>query len=420
MKIFNNKAFGINSLLPVLAYSCFIIFIGFSAVRHGLSHYYADTAYRSGSESEAAAAVRYMPENPNAQKTLGEVLLRNKDYSGAAVAFENAIALSRNDFLLSLRLGYSRTLQKDYLASETAFQRALELAPNYSQPNYYMGMMLLEAGRSEEAFHYLSKAAERDPDLYPQMLHRARVSFPNDPLAIENAFNPTSRETKKLIARYLIKHNFMTDGVRSFLVSDELTSGEKNEFIQYLLHKEIFETAREVWLSRLKPNEYDVNKLIFDGGFETITENDASGLGWQINQRTTATAVARDQRTFHSGSSSLNIKFAGSVEVGKNIVSQLVFVQPGRKYNLRVFSNSPELISAGPPAITVSDGITNELLGKSAEFRSTAGNWVEYKFEFVAKATPVVRIGVQRIGCNETPCPIFGALFLDDFRLAKI
>jgi tetratricopeptide (TPR) repeat protein len=420
MKTLNNRDLSISSFVSVFVYTCFIVFIGYSAAWQGLSHYYSNIAFRSGSETDAAAAVSYLPENPNAHKTLGEVFLRNKDYSGAEAAFESAIAFSQNDFLLWLRLGYSRSLLKEFDAAETAYQRALELAPNYSQPNYYMGMMLLETGRNEDAFRYLSKAAERDPDLYPQMLHRARVSFPDDPLAIESSFNPNSNHAKKLLSRYLIKHNFMTDNVRLFLVSDELTDGEKNEFVQYLLHKENFQIAREVWLSRLKPEKFDANELIFDSSFEAITESDPSGLGWQINQKMTATAVARDQKTFHSGSSALKVKFAGNVEIGKYIVSQLAYVQPGRKYRLRVFLFSPELVSAGLPSIAVSDGITNEMLGRSAEFHATADKWVEYKCEFVAKKAPVVRINLQRINCNTSPCPIFGELFLDDFRLIEI
>ncbi|MGB7208359.1 MAG: tetratricopeptide repeat protein [Pyrinomonadaceae bacterium] len=420
MKTLNNRDLSISSFVSVFVYTCFIVFIGYSVAWQGLSHYFSNIAFRSGSETNAAAAVSYLPENPNAHKTLGEVFLRNKDYSGAEAAFESAIAFSQNDFLLWLRLGYSRSLLKEFGAAETAYQRALELAPNYSQPNYYMGIMLLETGRNEDAFRYLSKAADRDPELYPQMLHRARISFPDDPLAIESAFHPTSRETKKLVARYLIKHNFMTENAKSFLVSEELSNDEKNEFIQYLLHKENFQVAREVWLSRLKSQELGLNDLIFDGSFEAITESDPSGLGWQINQKMTATAVARDQKTFHSGSSSLKVKFAGNVEIGKDIVSQLAYVQPDRKYSLRVFLLSPDLVSAGLPAMAVSDGITNEMLGKSEEFHATAGKWVEYKCEFVAKEAPIVRINLQRIHCNTSPCPIFGELFLDDFRLVEI
>ncbi len=419
MRIFNNRDVSISGFLSAFLYACFIVFIGYSAARQGLSHYYADIALRYGSEADAAAAVLHLPENPYAHKTIGEVLLRNKDYAAAVTAFERAIGFNQNDFLLWLRLGYSHSQLKEFDSGETAYQKALELAPHYSQPNYDLGIMLLETGRKEEAFRYLSKAAERDLELYPQLLNWARVSFPDDPVTIEKAVNPTSPETKKLFAQYLITHKFMTENVISFLVSDELSDGEKSEFVRYLLDKENFHVAREVWLSRLKPEKFDVNEPIFDGGFEAITENDPSGLGWQINQEMTATAVVRDQKTFRSASNALKVKFAGNVEIGKDILSQLAYVVPRRKYSLRVFLLSTDLVSAGLPAIAVSDGSTNELLGRSTEFQTTAGKWVEYKCEFVTRKVPVVRISLQRIKCDTTPCPIFGDLFLDDFSLTE-
>lgn len=420
MRIFNDRDLSIRGFVAAVIYGCLVVLIGYSALKQGLSNYYANVAFGSGSEADAALAVSYMPENPHAHKTRGEVFLRNKNYPAAAAAYEQAAALSPNDFLLWLRLGYSRSLLYEFNASEAAYRKALKLAPNYSQPNYYMGMMLLKTGRTDDAFQYLSKAAERDPELYPQMLHQARIYFRDDPFAIEKGIHPTSRDTKKLVAQYFIKHNFMTENVRSFLTSGDLSDGEKNEFVQYLLHKENFQVAREVWLSKLKLEKFDPSESVFDGGFEAITENDPSGLGWQINQTMAATAVARDQETFHSGSSALKVKFAGNVEIGKDIISQLAYVQPRRRYSLRVFMRSIEMVSASVPSIVLRDGVTNELLGRSEEFRSTNGTWVEYKCEFVTKDAPVVRISLQRIECDSNPCPIFGELFLDDFVLLAL
>lgn len=420
MRILNGKTLPIHGFLITTLYTCFLIFIGYSAARQGLSSYFADAALRSGSEADAAVAIRFLPDNPYAHQTRAEIFLRKNDYALAAAAYEEAIRHSPNDFLLWLRLGYSRSLIKDFDASETAFQKALELAPNYIQPHYYMGQMLLEAGRTDEAFRHLSKAAARDHELYPQLLRQAQLSFSNDPCAIERSLQPTSNDAKKAVALYFIENNLMTDNIRSFLAGSALSDGEKNDFVQYLLHKGNFEVAREVWLSRLQPEKPDSSGPIFDGGFEAITQTDPSGLGWQINQEMTATAVTRDRETFRSGTSALKVRFAGNVETGKDILSQFVYVQPRRKYKLRVFIRSKELISAGPPAIVSHDGITSELLGRSDQFGSTSDEWVEYQFEFAAKDAPVVRISIQRIECNSSPCPIFGELYLDDFELIPL
>lgn len=420
MRIINNKYRAIGYGFASAFYVCLVIFIGYSAARQGLSSYYSDDALGSGSETDAAAAVSYLPKDPHAHKTRGEILLRNKDHASAADAYEQALALKPNDFLLWLRLGHSRSLLSDFDAATVAYRRALDLAPNYSQTNYDMGMMLLEIGQTDEAFRYLSKAAERDPELYPQVLDLTRISFHNDPSAIEKALDPATREAKMMTASFFVEHDLMTESVRSFLTGEELSESEKNEFVQYLLEKRNFQIAREVWLSKSELGKFDLNEPIFDGGFERITESDRSGFGWQINQNLTATAVTRDQETFYSGSSSLKVKFAGNVELGQDIVSQLAYVQPWRKYSLRVFTRSSELVSAGLPAIAVYDGVSKEMLGRSDELKANDDRWVQHKCEFVTRYGPVVRISLQRIKCETSPCPIFGELFLDDFRLSEL
>ena len=44
----------------------------------------------------------------------------------------------------------------------------------------------------------------------------------------------------------------MTDEAKAFLLGDELTPAEKDEFVKYLIHKENFALAREVWASKIK------------------------------------------------------------------------------------------------------------------------------------------------------------------------
>ena len=419
MNFFKTRVFLDRNYFAALVYGGFLLYIGVAAARQGLSHYYADDAFRTGSNVGAVSAIYFQPENPDAYKVQGMLFLRNKDYNSAAESFEKAISLRKNDFLLWLRLGYSRFKSGDINAARTAYREGLTLAPKYSQPNYYMGIMLFENGQYEQAFRFLSKAAEYDPELYPEILHRARITFPDDPLAIERSVQPESIEAKKIVARYLIEHDFMTDNLRAFLIADELSEQEKNEFIESLIEKQNFDVARQVWLSQVNAGNARGNELIFDGGFEKITESDASGFGWRIDQRTSAISVALDSSEFHSGSRGVLIKFAGNVELGRKLISQLTYLQPNRKYQLKFFSRSMELISAGLPSIVITDGISNETLGRSAAFESTDGKWVEAKVDFVTREAAVAVISLQRSNCNTSPCPIFGQLSLDDFSITE-
>jgi tetratricopeptide (TPR) repeat protein len=419
MNFFKSRVFSGGNYYAALLYVGFVLFLGVYAARQGLSYYYSDEAFRTGSNIDAESAIYYQPENPDAHKVHGMLFLRNKDYDSAAEAFEKAIDLRKNDFLLWLRLGYSRFKSGDINAARTAYQKGLSLAPRYSQPNYYMGMMLLENGQYERAFPFLSKAAAYDPELYPEILHLARITFPDNPQAIERSVQPESAKARKIVARYLIKHDFMTDNLKSLLVADELSESEKNEFIGSLIEKHNFEVAREVWLSKQKNENASSNELMFDGGFEQIAESDPNGFGWQIDQKASAISVAIDSSQFHAGSRAVLIKFAGNVELGRKLVSQLVYLQPNRKYQLRFFYRSAELISAGLPSLVITDGISNETFSRSAAFESTDGKWVLAKVDFVTKEAPVAFISLQRSSCNTSPCPIFGELSFDDFSISE-
>jgi tetratricopeptide (TPR) repeat protein len=415
MSINYRTSSGPRHYLTAFLYFCLIFLLGAYAVKQSLSFYYLESAYISGSDSDATFAVDSQPDNPRAHEIRGLLFLRNGDRNSATRAFESALALRPNSFLLWLRLGYAQYKSANIREAEEAYRRALLLAPNYSQTNLYMGKMLLETGRSDQAFPFLSKAAEYDNDLYPQVLHFARLAYSDDPLAIENAVWPASASGRLIVARYFLRHSFLTPNLRAYFTGGELSGAEKDEVVRSLIGNGNFRDARSVWLSKTAAPDTP----IFDGGFEQITQSDESGLGWQVNQRVSASSVARDQHAVHSGLSALKIKFTGGVQVTTPIVSQLAYVEPHRKYQLKLFVRVPEMISAGLPAIVVSGPASDEVLGRSSLINATGGDWMEMKVDFVSGDSPVANISLQRTACAADPCPIFGELSLDDFSLTE-
>ena len=239
----------------------------------------------TGAGTEAEQAIRFEAESPDAYKTQGILYLRNSDYVAATAAFEMAISLRGNDFILWLRLGYSRLHTGDVDGANAAYQTGLSLAPKYSQPNYYMGKMLFDTGQIVPGFQFLSKAAKYDHTLYPVILHLARITFPNDPDSIQHVMDPTSIEEKKIVALYLINHDLMADSLKKFIISNELTEDDLNEFFDLLISKQHFSTAREIWQSKLTNTGGIATGRIFEGGFEHLGENESNSFGWQIDQK---------------------------------------------------------------------------------------------------------------------------------------
>ena len=406
-----------KTYLTALLYFVFLIFIGISAAIQGVSNYYADLVLSTGSMTGADTAVSFQPSNPNAYKARGLIYFRNRDFTSAANDFEHAIALRDSDYDLWLLLGLARSELGDKLAARECYERAILLAPRYSQPNFDMGMLLLNESQPERAFEFLRTAAEYDPEIYPSILDIARNAFPDNAEAIEHSIQPRSIDAKMITARYFIKHGLMTENVRAFLVSDELTEAERNELIGPLIGKENFRLAREVWLKGRNIESNGTDDPIFDGGFEKLTQSDPGGFGWQIDQKTAGLSVSLDEKDVHGGNRSLRMKFNGNVEVGRALISQLVVLEPFEKYELHFHTRSTELITAGLPVILIKDQITSEVLGRSAPFQPSKGQWIEVRTTFATKSSSAVSIVLLRPGCNVNPCPIFGDLGLDDLSV---
>lgn len=408
----------LKSAAQAVVYAGFLLFLLFTSYHEGLSNYYSALAFDSGSADDVGKAISYSPTSTIAHRTAAEVAMRNKDYSLAAAEFERAAELSKQDYVLWLGIGYARQQMGEFGIAETAYNRAIELAPNYSRPRHYLGMLMLDIGRDEEAFEDLSRAAELDPDLEPVIQRLARKKF-DDAEMIEAAMRPVSPEAKRSLARYLIKYHYMTDSVREYLMSGELSPVQKNEFVRYLLHKQEFQIAHDVWRSRQGQDPAQTNLPIFDGGFELISESDPSGLGWQIDQKMSAIAVARDRDNVHSGVNAINVRFAGNVEIGRPILSQYVYVEPGRKYTLSFFVMAGDVVSAGLPAIVISDPVSGETLGSSEPLSGTGGKWEQRSITFTPSESSVVLFSLQRPSCSASPCPIFGDLSLDDISITE-
>lgn len=415
-----------RKLIPyavTIIYLVGVLLIAFTAARIGLSYYYGVNQRGVISDRDLARAIYFDPSNPEVYKNQAVRALANGDYSAAAAKLQHATELCPNDYLLWLNVGRVLTKSGDLDGARNAYQTAIALAPNYAQPNRYMGLMLLNGRTRDEAFIYLRKAAERDTSLYPEILQVATEQFPDDPVAIEQAVRPQTLEARKLVARFILEHDLISDSVRSLITSEELTDAEKDPFIQILISRDKVQLAHETWLTKkgiaASPKPSDAAP-VFDGGFEVIISSDTSGFGWQINSDLSNTAISVDSKMFHTGARSLSIKFAGHVEPGAYMISQMVFVKPFQHYRLSFFVSSADLVSGGLPVMVVEAGKPMSRLATSPVIKATNGNWVEMTLDFKAQAESIVRFGLQRANCDTSPCPIFGSLSLDDFSIREV
>ncbi|HEX5884513.1 MAG TPA: carbohydrate binding domain-containing protein, partial [Pyrinomonadaceae bacterium] len=194
---------------------------------------------------------------------------------------------------------------------------------------------------------------------------------------------------------------------------------ERLALLHFLTQRKAFRAAFEVW-NRLNPVKVD-GPTVFNAGFEEpILLNDAAFGGWTLSPEQTKNKLAIDVSEKSAGTRSLQISFGGEWNPGTSLLSQAVIVEPGKTYRMLFSVMTRDLMTGGPPLLTVNDAVNNQLLGKSENFPSGTSPWLKLKFEFTTLATSEAAvIRLQRNNCDSSPCPIFGALWLDEISIER-
>jgi tetratricopeptide (TPR) repeat protein len=97
-------------------------------------------------------------------QTLYSGLPQDEMLARAQPATDRALALDGRLAEAYTSLGFIEIFRSDYEASEAAFQRALELNPNYARTYHWYAALLCDPlGRHAEALELFKKAAELDP-----------------------------------------------------------------------------------------------------------------------------------------------------------------------------------------------------------------------------------------------------------------
>ncbi len=414
-----SKKLSIKRFFILAAYAVFIVIVCFFAVKTGLSDHYTNLAFHSGRIDDADRAVTYNSANSKAYIAKSVILRGENRLEEAAAALEESVRFGPGDYHSWMSLGEVRKSRGELAAAEEAFRRAVSLAPNYSLPNYELGLTLLAQRRLDEAFQYLRIAAHGDRAIYPDIIKIAATTFSNDPQMIEAAIGFDTPYARKSVAEFFIENSTMTDSTAAFLTGSSLNRGEKFVFIEKLIAARNFALAREVWLSNRSEPGFAADETLFDGGFENLTDANQGPFGWQVEDDLPFVTFAISETDVFSGKKALSVRFNGNVELDTKLVSQLAIVSPNTEFQLRFAYKSREAVSAGLPEIIIKGAASNEVLGRSGELRSTGENWAEVKVDLRTNNEQAVYISFQRDRCGQSPCPIFGHFVFDNFSFDK-
>lgn len=420
------NSFSINerTLRTVIALAALLLCLCclWAAARAGLARFFATYAAYSTQLDDADRAVRLSPSDPEAHLIRAAILKEEGRLDEAVREYERAAALRPRDYAVWLELGLARDEAEDQAGAILALTEAAHLAPDYAAPRWQLGNMLLRAGRTDDAFAEMRRAAASNPTFLPQLLDLAWTIYSGDVAAVEQAAQPQTAAARLALAHYAARHGKAADAARIFRsVGEATTTEDRRALVVELLAAKQFSVAYDVWSTA--PGRSVQPSNFTDGGFEEqVTLNDP-GFGWQVARDLRAVKISLDQTEPQTGRNSLRLDWSGDANQASPVISQTVLVEPSARYRLHFSVRTEELVSGGLPFIVVSDAASKDsgTLAQSAPFPAQTVSWQDESVDFTtAKDAQAVVISLQRQSCSSSPCPIFGRVWLDDFSLQKL
>ncbi len=409
-------------LVAVAIASC--LFIIQAAARYGFSQLLITYSLTAGNLSAANKAVQLTPKNAEALLADAALLTATGTPAQAVVELERAVALRPSDYFLWSQLGLLRDQTGDNAGALKAFDEAVKRAPYYSQPRWARGNVLLRGGQYEPAFADLNQAADSNPALIPNLVDLAWGISRGDVAVTEQLARINTDSRQIAFARLLARQGKAAESVARLGHVKSVPERVRRELVEQLITKGEFKSAFELWKAGNTPGPggEQQGSGIYDGGFEGSLSFGQGGFGWRVARDLQAASVSLDSSHPQTGLKDLRIKFGGDSNSGQMLVSQVIVVEPSKRYRINFAGRSEELVTGGLPLVTATDasGKLNRL-GQSPALAKGTSEWQVYSFELTTlPTTSAVLLSLQRENCSTSPCPIFGSILLDSFSLERL
>lgn len=412
---------------------CLLLLAGatLSSLRIGVSRAYSEYALLSGSLSAAENAIRLNPADAQGHYARGMALANLSRFTEVSAPLERAVQLNPRDYFLWLKLGRAYDWQQQPVAARGALESAARLAPFYAPPHWELGNLLLREGAREAGFAELRRASASNATLLPAVIELAWAQYNGDSVAVLQALQPQTPEAQLSLARHFARRNQLQPALALLeAVASDAAEEQRRRMLIDLLDQRRYSEAYQVWLTRraTEPEERQAfaqqRVTLSNGGFEKPLVRDREiPFGWHWADEAEETVkLALDPHVTHTGAYSLQLLWAGNLNIAIPVISQLFVVEPQRRYQLQFAARTQEVVSGGMPLIAVADvqaGPGGGFLGVSETLPRNSGGWRTYTVEFTTNPqTTAVRLLLRR-QCKTDLCPIYGQIWLDDFAVQQ-
>lgn len=361
------------------------------------------------------------PGDPEAHRLRAMLLSRFQLFQYAKPEQELAVRLRSKDDRLWLELGNIHEELEEPESALLSYNEAVRYAPYYAHTHWQRGNLLLRMGQSSEAFADLRLAAQSNRVFVPSLIDLAWSLSRKDVKTTESLLQIHDDYTRIAFAKFLARNGEGAAALGQLnAVAGVIPIEVKRDMVRRLVGSKSYKAAFEL-AGTLAGESPPKGATIDDGGFESQITFDEGGIGWQIPSGQSGVALAQDSSVAESGNKSLRITFTGNSTPGVHLLSQTVLVSRLQRYQINLAFRVHDLVTGGPPVLSVSDACTEEVLGQVVFPAQSADEWHSVSLEFLTKQDcDAVVLNLSRVSCATSPCPIFGVLWLDSASIQEL
>jgi tetratricopeptide (TPR) repeat protein len=343
--------------------------------------------------------------------------------TNAVADLEQSVRYAPEDYRYWLELGRVYEQTENYEKAEKAFQRAVRVAPEYSNVHWHLGNYYLRRGQETESFPALRKSAENSVVYREQVFSVVWDYFEKDKGKLEQLAGD-KQDIRAGLAKFYAVKELPEDSVRiwnTMSEEDKTRNQDIARLIAQALYEKRFYRSSIEFVRQLGIETQLQAETVQNGGFELPIAADAKDayFGWQISRKEKI-EVNTDPVRKKEGNKSLRVSFNGFTGIEIKNILQIVAVESNKKYRLSFWLKTENLKSGGTPTLEILNANDEKIITTSAAFPTGTQDWSPVTIEFVVPPTAeAIALRIDRAYCGDA-CPLVGTFWVDDFKLEKI
>lgn len=396
----------------------FLLALSWNESRQSLAAFLTAYAASTNHIESVNSAVRLNDKDPEAYYLRASLLDQRDETRLAQTDYLKAVSLRSEDYVLWLELTRVLETTNDRSGALLAAKQAVDLAPYYSEPHWVLGQLLVRSNRFDEGFQELHTAITRRPDLLGAVIDLAWRLSERDTAFVQRAVGSDSPEANKTLGEFLIKNGESKAAVRLLQAAGNIPEDARRVLVGELIEQKNFGDAYDLW----QGGDPQSNRAqLVDPGFENEIGPEGTPFSWTRTDTLKGVSVQLDKQYSVAGQSSLKFEFSGESDASKPLIKQLLLVQPNGRYTVKLSVSSQGIVSGCLPQIIIVDANQGQVLASAGPVPiETNQHWQELTTSFqAANTTTAVWVQLQREQRQQSLCPIFGDLWLDNFSLTR-